>query len=76
MVSVGSLFEQTMLGPNGTYQALRLLRRFLKDVYLIWAWRPCLSCDPDITNKQTDQADIRRKSLKMVDGWATEVLVY
>ena len=26
-------------------------RRFLKDFYHIWAWRPSWSCDPDTTNK-------------------------
>ena len=26
-------------------------RRFLKDFYHIWVWRPSWSCDPDAANK-------------------------
>ena len=76
-------------GPNATYQGPRSLalwfrrRRFLKDFYYIWAWRPSWSCYPDAPNKllfprpmeapqeiwlRLAQRFWRRRSLKMVDG--------
>ena len=82
-------------GPNATYQATRSLalwfwrKRFLKDFYHIWAWRPSQSGDPDPANKLSfpypTEAPYEiwlwlaqrfcRRSLKSVDGRRTMAIL-
>ena len=43
--------KKKKIGGGGRGEGGRVWRRFLKDFFHIWAWRPYWSCDPDAANK-------------------------